>query len=185
MQTIDWSIIRFILSGLIFLILIYYLGRYTFCKRISHFLTSISFRTKYFLIGFYKEGLSYHDRDLLPYKYVYLFITSNGIGIHKVNSLRKAIFLPYKNIRKIEVILRDKKTSIPVDEDNLPVFMRDLTYILIEYMLDNVKQQELLTISFNGNDNIYPFNNYIYTKLKPLKEIKKYVSEKLMVSEAD
>ncbi|NMC56180.1 MAG: hypothetical protein GYA50_03050 [Eubacteriaceae bacterium] len=182
MQTIDWRIILLIVNSLILLFLIYNLGRYTFCKKIHYLFLSIRFKTRYFLIGNYNRGLSLLDPDLLKYKNIYLTIANDGIRIRQVGSLRKPIFLPYENMTKVDIVLRDNQTPAPVDEYNLPVFMKDLRYILIEYVLSNVKQQELITISFNCNDNIYPFNNYIYTKFNPLKKINEYITGKLIVS---
>lgn len=180
MHTIDWRIILLIVNSLILLFLIYNLGRYTFCKKINYLFLSIRFKTKYFLIGTYSHGLSYVGPNLQRHEDICFFITSNGFGFCQLKIFSKAVFLPFKSITGFDIVLRNKES--PMDEDNLPIFIGSLGYILIEYVFNNKIQPELITIHFDPNDKPYNFNNYLHPKFNPLKEIKKYMTDKLIVS---
>lgn len=173
------------LPSIIFLvgiiIAIWILARHNYLRKIDYFFAKIIFKTNNILVGRYVRGLNEkYDEDTI----IYIALTDDNIIIKPIyfSFLRKTI-LPYTEISRFEIVLRGhiKGFQTEVDENQFPLHISDLNYILIRYTM-NIGKEDNVTISFRQYVNYYKFNKYVYSKCNYFEKAKNQIPDKLIQS---
>lgn len=166
------------LPSLIFLvgiiIIIWIFTRHNYLRKIDYFFSKMIFKSKNILIGEYWRGF---DEKYDKYTFIYLVLTNEGIIICPI-FYRHRTFIPYEKIMKFEYVLKE---ASDIDENQFPLRFKDLQFILIDYIMDNLKKDSITLSFYNGKKHV-KFNDYVYSKHGFFEKIKSQIPDKVIQS---